>query len=84
MSSQDYKLVLMAQDPVFESNMHLLSNPNVWIADTGASLDSTQFSEGCVNVRPIADSVSITGHDGAHLAITAIVNILGVVYDLHG
>ena len=50
MITPDYDVVLMAGDIGFLPSMKLLSDPNVWIADTGASVDSTTYAVGCKDV----------------------------------
>ena len=67
LTSQDYEVVLMSGDLGFVPLIHLLWDPNIWIAGTGASIDMTPFTWGCTNMVPLVGDDGITGHDGTRL-----------------
>ena len=84
MPSQDSELSLMAQDHGIPNSISVLQDPNFWIADTGASVDSTRSSEGCVNVSTISGGSGVTGQDGHTSSIVAIADLPGMVCDKNG
>ena len=47
---------------IFGNDLGLLSDPNVWIVDTGASLSSTGHADGMVNLRMGVDSHTTVGN----------------------
>jgi hypothetical protein len=48
---------------MFPKVMQLLSDPNIWIGDTGASVDMIPASEGLTNTRPCGISVHVGNNE---------------------
>jgi hypothetical protein len=63
----------------FPKALDLLDDPNVWIADTAASCDSTPHSRGAVNVRK--GNGGVTFGDGKN---NEIFDLLGMITDQSG
>src|SRR5687768_12990192 len=84
MASQDAELLLMVRDCVVPNSMSILQDPNIWIADTGTSVDSTRMSEGCVNMHMTDGKNGVTGQDGNTLTIIATADLPGTVCDKSG
>jgi hypothetical protein len=74
------ELLLMAMS--FPKALDILDNPNVWIADTAASCDSTPHSRGAVNVRK-GNSWVIFG-DSKNNNADEIFDLPGMIMDQHG
>jgi hypothetical protein len=74
------ELLLMAMS--FPKALDILDDPNVWIADTAASCDSTPHSRGAVNVRKGNGRV-IFGNSKNNDA-DEIFDLLGMIMDQNG
>jgi hypothetical protein len=66
----------------FPNSLKLLDDPNIWIADTGATCDSTPHDDGAVNIRKPGNDDSVTFGDGAHNDAKAIFDLPGVLKQL--
>ena len=68
----------------FPTSQHLLKDPNVWIADTAATVHSTPHDIGFCN--PIAGNkdASITVANGTNASTSKIGDIVGTLCDRHG
>jgi hypothetical protein len=74
------ELLLMAMS--FPKALDILDNPNMWIANTAASCNSTPHSRGAVNIRKGNGGV-IFG-DGKNNDADEIFDLLGVITDQNG
>jgi hypothetical protein len=74
------ELLLMVMS--FPKALDILDNPNMWIADTAASCNSTPHSRGAVNIRK-GNSGVIFG-DGKNDHADKIFNIPGMITDQNG
>ena len=56
------EMALATENGVFDDNMRLLSDPNVWIVDSGASLHSTGDTQGMINMVRSVDGHTTVGN----------------------
>ena len=68
----------------FPAKLGLLDNPNVWIADTGATVHSTPHAAGMVDIKRASGMDSVTMANGASVKATIIGNINGTICDKFG
>jgi hypothetical protein len=68
----------------FPSNHDFLSDPNVWIADTGATVHNTPHKCGLSNVRAASKSDAITMGNGGSEKAATIADIKGTIYNKNG
>jgi hypothetical protein len=68
----------------FPTTTDMLSDPNIWIGDTGATCDSTAFKEDMVNVQAPHASDNITYGQGEGVKPQSIGDIAGTVCDKEG
>jgi hypothetical protein len=59
----------MQDTQMFFKVKQLLPDPNIWIGDTGASVDMTPASEGLTNTRPCGVSVHVGNNEQARLRL---------------
>eukprot|EP00957_Ditylum_brightwellii_P055231 4186527-Ditylum_brightwellii.AAC.1 len=64
--------------------MEMLMDPNVWVADTGASCDSTSHVSGLENCRIAPSNDGITLPDGSKKAATMIADLTSMVCNKTG
>jgi hypothetical protein len=62
----------------------LLSDPNMWITDTGATVHSMPYDMGFVETRMASDSDKVTMGNGADVSAMQITKLHGVVCNKHG
>jgi hypothetical protein len=74
------ELLLMVMS--FPKALDILDDPNVWIADTAASCNSTPHSKGAVNVRKGNGGVIFS--DGKNNEADEIFDLPGVITDQNG
>ncbi len=68
----------------FPNKSNLLLDPNVWIADTGASVHMTSHRQGFINERKASDSAHITMGNGAIETASIVGTLPGTVCDQYG
>ncbi len=68
----------------FPVDQSFLSNPNVWIADSAATVHNTPHTIGMTNVRDAAQSDTITMGNGAYGHAAMIADIGGVICNKYG
>ena len=68
----------------FPTDQSFLSDPNVWIADTAATVHTTPHSQGAVNKRDATREDSITVGNGSSESASKIADIPGIMCDKHG
>ena len=68
----------------FPAKLGLLDDPNVWIADTGATVHSTPHAAGMVDIKKASGMDSVTMGNGASVNATIIGNINGTICDKFG
>eukprot|EP00957_Ditylum_brightwellii_P199310 15192370-Ditylum_brightwellii.AAC.1 len=73
-----------APDMAFPATLKLLEDPNVWIADTGASCDSTAHHVGMINRRVPAANDGVMLPDGKTKSTTMIGDIKGTICSKNG
>src|SRR5687768_13988093 len=73
----------MARDSRIPNSVSVLQDPNIWIADTGASVDCTRFNVGCVNMSADGGN-GVTGQDGNTSTIVAMADLPGTLCDKNG
>jgi hypothetical protein len=64
-------------------DMKLLDDPNVWIADTGATCDSTPHAKGAVNL-PRNSVCGVKFGDGENNEANAVFDLPGLITDASG
>ena len=62
----------------------LLTDPCIWIGDTGASVDSSPHVQSFQNIRKIPEGKDVTNADGKSSSIVHEGDITGMVCDKHG
>jgi hypothetical protein len=62
----------------------LLLDPNIWIADTGASVHMTAHQQGLVNICTATKDATITMGNGNSESATVIGTLTGTVCDQYG
>ena len=68
----------------FPMTIKLLKDPNVWVADSGASCDQTGSMEGFVNIRQASETDKITVANGSVSTIEKLIDISNWVCDKNG
>jgi hypothetical protein len=62
----------------------LLLDPNIWIADTSASVHMTAHQQGLINIRTATNHVTITMSNGNSESATVTGTLPGTVCDQYG
>ena len=78
------EVLLYGQGLTFPRKPQLLNDPNLWIADSGASVHSTPFCHGLTNLKTPGDGAGITMGNGETEMVTAIGDIRGAWCNKHG
>jgi hypothetical protein len=68
----------------FPQKQELLSDPNVWIRDTGATQHMTAFKKGMTNIRKAGKEDRVTMGNGHVETTTEIGDMPGIVCDKNG
>ena len=74
----------MAKEMEFPAIQSLLTDPNVWIADTGATTHMTPFRVGMVDVKKQHDEKGITMGNNKTEKVVEVGNLPGVLHDKNG
>ena len=77
-------MFMAANAMAFESSDKLLQDSNVFIADTGATSDTTPHFVGFSKVSDATDKDCITDASGTSISGRKVGNIKGVICDKHG
>ena len=78
------KIEFMLCGMTFPVDQSFLSDPNVWIADSAATVHNTPHAVGMTNVRDASQSDTIIMGNGAHEHAAKIAEIGGVICNKHG
>jgi len=70
---QEYLLGVLDKDDV-------INDPNLWIADTAATIHMTPYRTGVTNLRKINNAGTITMGNGTQEEITEVGDVLGIVH----
>jgi hypothetical protein len=75
------EFLLMAKDSqlTVPNDQSFLTDPNVWIADTAATVHTTPHKQGSVNMRLATREDSITVGNGSSEKASEIANIPGII-----
>jgi len=85
MTGDDVEMLLQGTDKIeFPQTLALLLDPNVWVADTGASVDSTGHKMGVQNVRIPSKGDGVTQGNGIKSGVEMIADIKGTVCNKEG
>jgi hypothetical protein len=68
----------------FPTSVELLNDPNMWIADTGATVHSMPSDLGFIESRKANLSDAVTMGNGGHVGAQQVTKLPGVMYDLNG
>ena len=68
----------------FPPDLHLLRDPNIWIADTGATQHVTSHAEGMINLVKPVDPVGLVMANDTTETPSLIGELPGLCYDKHG
>ena len=79
----EHKELTMAS-MMFPAKLGLLDDPNVWIADTGATVHSTPHKKGMVNMKNATGQDSVTMGNGVNVSASTIAEIPGTCCDKYG
>ena len=74
----------MDKEMEFPAIQSLLTDPNVWIADTGATTHMTPFRVGMVDVKKQHDEKGITMGNNKTEKVVEVGNLPGVLHDKNG
>ena len=80
----DPKIEFLLCGMTFPSDVGFLNDPNVWIADTAATVHMTPHRTGLTNIRKAKASDSITMGNGKEESALEIADIVGTICDRHG
>lgn len=83
MASHESEILLVLSSMAY-GTMNLLIDPNTWIANTGASMDSTRCIQGASKIKMLNGNYSVMGQDGSWSVIKAKADIPGCVLDMNG
>ena len=75
---------LMMVNLSFPCRTVLLSDPNVWLADTAATVHTTSYGSGLIVTKGATAGESITVGNGTLVAVSAVDDISGVICDQYG
>ena len=75
----EYNLALSVPDDIT-----VLEGPDIWLADSGATVHSTPYDIGFIELQAVRDSDKVKVGSGEVLAAGKVGNIRGVVCDRHG
>ena len=75
--------VLCTMDMCFPMSAEFLNDPNVWIADTAATVHLTLHSEGLKNPKEASMSDLVTMGNGADIGAKMIMQSPGMICDKH-
>lgn len=78
----EFALSKVDKQLAFPATLQLLANPNVWLGDTAASMDSTGHKVGLINLTPKV--ISTTGMSGPAVGTEAVGDLAGVVCNKFG
>jgi hypothetical protein len=76
--SKKIEFLLCGHDFLFPQNSDLLLDPNVWIADTGATVHTTAHKHGFHGLTEVSDSDSITMGNGLKEKASKIGKLTGI------
>ena len=76
--------LLCNMDMCFPTSAEFLSDPNVWIADTAATVHLMPHSEGLRNPKEASASDVVTMGNGADVGAKMIAELLGMICNKHG
>jgi hypothetical protein len=65
---QQLQICIEGNDQLFPKSLKLLTDPNIWIGDSGASVDTTPTSDGLSNTQP--SSITVHVGNNQHTAAT--------------
>jgi hypothetical protein len=68
----------------FPKDQRILQDPNIWIADTAATVHTTPYATGMHTVKQATKEDSITVGDGTHVRATRVANVTGTRCDMYG
>jgi hypothetical protein len=75
----EYILPGVDQSMTFCNHTKMLMDPNLWIGDTGATIHSTPYDIGGINLRPAGRMDGITVGNGDFVSAQKIVDIVSTV-----
>jgi hypothetical protein len=68
----------------FPNSLKLLEDPNIWIADMGATCDTTPHKVGANNIKKPTKEDAVTFGDGTNNTAKAIFDVSGVMTNKYG
>ena len=85
-ASSNSKFLLMTKNEglTFAANDSLLADPNVWIADSGATSDTTAHEIGMTNTKVASDEDNITDASGNNVSGKTVGDLKGVICSKQG
>jgi hypothetical protein len=83
---QDQEEVAMIEHQTveFPQEFDMLFDPNVWIADTGVSADSTPYLEGATKIRPALEGDGVVVGNGQKSKTDQLIDLSGWKCDKSG
>ena len=74
----------LAEHEGFDDNIDLLNDPNIFIADTGATCDSTPYDTGMKDLRQAGKGDDIVDASGQKITAQSVGNLIGTVCNKDG
>ena len=74
-SAQDEFMLMTVESMKFPDSMKLLTDPNIWIADTGATTDSTGYEWGVIQTKKGDENDDIVDASGKTMKSSIIGNL---------
>ena len=85
-ASSDSEFLLMTKNKglTFAANDSLLADPNIWIADSSATSDTTAYEIGTTNTKMASDKDNITDASGNNVSGKTVGDLKGVICNEQG
>ena len=83
-ASNGVEYLLMAYEKQFPGSTSLLKDPNVWIADTGATTHSSPHEEGMIELDGVSETDGITMGNGTSEKVVKMGQLKGIICDKKG
>ena len=83
-NTSGFEVLFAATAQAFPNSMDLLRDPNIWIADTGASMDTTGHKIGMYDMKTVTDASGALCADGGIAKAASIGKLPVAVHDNKG
>ena len=83
-SDSEFLLMTKNEGLTFAATDSLLADPNVWIADSGATSDTTAYEIGMTNKKKASDKDTITDASGNNVTGKTVGDLKGFICNKQG